>query len=152
MGPASRFVFEPVPELPGWHTWDLTEKNSFNPVVMGKLLVRQESERSARLRLPETQARHGNLLGVVHGAVILGLIDISLFAVMHTVLECDAAGSVTLDLNCQFIGSGVLGKPLDAVGEVMKETGRLVFLRGTVEQDHGLVASFQGTIRKPTRR
>jgi hypothetical protein len=37
------------------------------------------------------------------------------------------------------------------VGEVLKETGRLIFVRGTIEQAHGLVASFMGTLRKPSR-
>jgi hypothetical protein len=32
----------------------------------------------------------------------------------------------------------------------MKETRRLVFVRGTVEQGDHLVASFMGTLRKPS--
>jgi hypothetical protein len=35
---------------------------------------------------------------------------------------------------------------------VLRETGRLIFLRGLVVQDEDLVASFTGTVRKaPTR-
>jgi hypothetical protein len=37
---------------------------------------------------------------------------------------------------------------LDAVAEVLKETKRLVFLRGLVEQDDVMVAAFSATIRK----
>ncbi|MET1754794.1 PaaI family thioesterase [Novosphingobium sp. RD2P27] len=119
---------------------------------MGKLIVRPEGEHSARVRMLSTETRHSNLHSNIHGAVTLALIDIGMFATIYTVLGADAAGSVTLDLNCQFVGSGVVGQPLDLIGEVMKETGRLVFLRGTVEQEHGLVASYMGTIRKPTKR
>jgi hypothetical protein len=36
--------------------------------------------------------------------------------------------------------------------ELLKETRRLVFLRGVVEQDGELIAAFSGTIRKPTAR
>ena len=51
------------------------------------------------------------------------------------------------------IGAGALGKPLDAVVEVMRETKRLVFMRGTVVQgddDAHLVATFSGIVRKPS--
>ncbi|MEW9856931.1 PaaI family thioesterase [Novosphingobium sp. M1R2S20] len=152
MNPTSAFIHQPDPEHPGWLTWDLADPTRFNPLVMGKLIVRPEGERAARVRMLTTETRHSNLHSNVHGAVTLSLIDIGMFATVCTVLGIEAAGSVTLDLNCQFVGSGAIGEPLDMVGEVMKETGRLVFLRGTVEQGHSLVASFMGTIRKPTRR
>ena len=152
MKPTSAFRHEPHPDYPGWHTWELADPTRFNPVVMGKLLVRPEGERTARVRMLETETRHSNLHGAVHGAVTLSLIDIGMFAAVYTVLGINAAGSVTLDLNCQFISSGKVGQPLDLVAEIMKETGRLIFLRGTVEQEHGLVGSFMGTIRKPTIR
>ena len=152
MEPTSAFIHQPDPAHPGWHTWDLADAARFNPIVMGKLIVRREGERSARLRMISTETRHSNMHGNIHGAVTLALIDIGMFATVHAALGGNMSGSVTLDLNTQFIGSGVIGEPLDLVGEVMKETGRLVFLRGTVEQSHGLVASYIGTIRKPTRR
>jgi hypothetical protein len=38
------------------------------------------------------------------------------------------------------------------VVEVLRETGRLVFLRGLVVQDEDMVASFTATIRKPSQR
>lgn len=150
MTPTSAFIHVPDPDHPGWHTWHLVDETRYNSAVMGKLIVRPEGERAARLRMTDTRELHSNLHSNVHGAVTLGLIDIAMFATVYTVLGADAAGSVTLDLNCQFIGTGKIGIPLDAVSEVMKETRRLVFLRGTVEQDGQLVASYIGTIRKPT--
>nr|WP_246465503.1 PaaI family thioesterase [Novosphingobium jiangmenense] len=133
----------------------MTDETRFNAQTMGRMLTRIEEgvdgTRRARLRMfPER--RHSNLLEAVHGGVTLALIDISLFAAMRTLLSGDAAGSVTLDLSTQFIGAGRVGKPLDAVVEVLRETGRLVFLRGLVEQGNDTVAAFNGTIRKPTRR
>lgn len=152
MNPTGAFVHEPDPAHPGWHTWDLTDQTRFNAAVMGKLIVRREGERSARLRMLQPDVHHGNLFDSVHGGVTLALIDIAMFAATYTVLSADAAGSVTLDVSCQFIGSGRLDQPLDAVTEVLRETRRLVFLRGLVEQDGTLVASYSGTIRKPSQR
>nr|WP_246415446.1 PaaI family thioesterase [Novosphingobium taihuense] len=122
---------------------------------MGGLITRIEHRgdgvRLVRLRmLPERQ--HSNILDAVHGGVTLALIDIAMFTGLHTLLQGDAAGSVTLDLSTQFIGAGRVGEPLDAVVEVLRETGRLVFLRGLVEQGSDTIAAFNGTIRKPTKR
>jgi len=149
------FLYTPAPDHPGWHTWELTDQTRFNAQVMGSLLVREEAlpggTAAIRLRMfPER--RHSNLLDAVHGGVTLALIDISLFAGIRLLLGGDASGSVTLDLSTQFIGAGHIGKPLDAVCEVLRETRRLVFLRGKIEQDDHLVAAYNGTVRKPSGR
>ena len=147
------FVRQPAADLPGWSSWDLTDDTRFNAQTMGRLLVREDTSPGGtpllRLRMfPER--RHSNLLDAVHGGVTLALIDISLFAAIRLLLGGDAGGSVTLDLSTQFIGAGRIGQPLDALCEVLRETRRLVFLRGTIEQDGHLVAAYSGTVRKPT--
>lgn len=152
MEATSAFIHESDPQHPGWHTWDLFDQDRFNPVVMGKLLVRREGDRSARLRMLDTRAMHGNLHGNIHGGVTLSLIDIAMFATVYGVIGEAAAGSVTLDLTTQFVGAGRLGEPLDVVSEVMKERRRLVFIRGMAEQGDNLVATYMGTLRKPTSR
>ncbi|MBU0823634.1 MAG: PaaI family thioesterase, partial [Alphaproteobacteria bacterium] len=66
----------------------------------------------------------------------------------------NAGHSVTLDLSTQFVGAGRVGEPLDAVVELVRETGRLIFLRGLVVQGEGdshIVLSFAGTIRKASK-
>jgi uncharacterized protein (TIGR00369 family) len=146
---SSHFISRPDPANPGWSTWDNADLSRFNPQVMGKLIVRREGERSCRLRM-QTAHIHSNVLGKVHGGVSLALIDISLFACIRNVLDGDADGSVTLEITSQFIGAAETGAPLDAVTEVLKETRRLVFLRGLVEQDGALIAAFTGTVRKPS--
>ncbi|XKH13650.1 PaaI family thioesterase [Novosphingobium sp. BL-52-GroH] len=112
------------------------------------MIIRREGERGARMRLLEAEQRHSNVLDNIHGGVTLALIDVGIFAGTYLVIGTDAVGSVTLDLHSQFIGAGRVGQPVDVVAEVMKETRRLVFLRGTVEQDDHLVASFVATLRK----
>jgi uncharacterized protein (TIGR00369 family) len=149
------FVHEPAADHPGWYSWDLNDQTRFNAQVMGRLLVREENlpggKPSVRLRMfPER--RHSNLLDAVHGGVTLALIDISRFSGIRLILGADAAGSVTLDLSTQFIGAGRIGQPLDAISEVLRETRRLVFVRGTIEQDGQLVAAYNGTVRKPSVR
>lgn len=144
------FLYQEIEDAPGWFVWDLADKTRYNSVVMGPMRVRREGD-FVRLRiLPERH--HTNLLDNIHGAITLGLIDISLFAAVRILLDGNAGGAVTLDLNTQFIGGGDTERPLDAVVEVLRETRRLVFLRGLVMQDDHKVAAFSGTIRKPSRR
>ena len=97
------------------------------------------------------QLHHSNARGSIHGCVTMSLIDIALFATMATVVGGDAPRSMTLDLNTQFIGAGQLGSPIDAVSEILRETGRLLFLRGKVKQDDMLIAAYSATIRKPSK-
>jgi uncharacterized protein (TIGR00369 family) len=85
---------------------------------------------------------------MIHGAVTLALIDISMFAGMRTLTDNEGARAVTLELSTQFIGAGRMDAPLDAVVEVLHETGRTVFMRGKVEQGDELVAAYSGLVRK----
>ena len=139
------------PDNPGWFTWQLNDPTRFNTWMFRKLLVRTDADGKARLRMfPERH--HTNLKGVLHGGTVLALIDVGLFACSRMLGIIEAGTAVTLDLSTQFIGGGLEGKPCDAVTELLKETRRLVFLRGVVEQDGELIAAFSGTIRKPTAR
>ena len=145
------FVSEPDPDNPGWHTWALTDPTRFNTWMFDKLIVRSDPDGKARLRM-FPQHHHTNLKGNLHGGTILSLIDVGIFACSRKLGIIEAGTAVTLDLSVQFIGAGRGDAPCDAVAELLKETRRLVFLRGLVEQDGETIAAFSGTIRKPTAR
>ena len=139
------------PENPGWLHWNLKDQSLFNGAVMGRMITRVDEDGPegprARLRMfPER--RHENLQGIVHGAVTLSLIDISLFTTMHMIGSGNAGPSVTLELSTQFVGAGQPDRPLDAVTEIVRETGSLVFVRGMVVQEQHVVASFSGIVKK----
>jgi uncharacterized protein (TIGR00369 family) len=143
-----------VPDLPfdvrdlgdGWQSWDLIDETRYNTAVLGKLAMRREGD-ALRLRMmPER--RHTNLADHVHGGTTMGLIDIALFATMHALGSGKAGPSVTLELSTQFVGAGDPALPLDAVSEIVRETGRLAFVRGQVVQGDNVVAGYSGIIRK----
>lgn len=146
--PHPAFIHEPDPDHPGWMRWELSDPTRFN-ALLGKIIVRKDEDGRVRMRSFPERAQ-SNLADKVHGGALLGLIDIALFATsrMHGIIE--AGTSVTLDLSTQFIGAGAIGRPLDLVSEVLRETRRLVFIRGLAEQDGQVIASYSGTIRKPT--
>lgn len=137
----------PCPDNPGWQQWNIKDKTIFNGAVMGHLITRVDDDGKARLRMfPER--KHQNLQENIHGAVTLSLIDISIFATMHLVGSGNAGPSVTLELSTQFVGAGDPTQALDAVNEIVRETGKLMFIRGQVVQGDNVVASHSGIVRK----
>jgi acyl-coenzyme A thioesterase PaaI-like protein len=150
MPPLTSFTCEPDPESPGWQRWRITDAMRFNEAVLGKQLVRLEGERSARFRIQPQVPLHTNAAGNVHGAITLALVDVSLFGALYLLIDIDAGSAATLDLQNQFIAPGDASRPLDSVVELLRETRRLVFLRGLVVQDEDIIASFTATIRKPS--
>ena len=151
-GPASdarEFQYEEHPDHPGWMTWALSDPSRFNS-FLGPFLLKVEGS-IARVRMTPRH-EHSNLQDNLHGGALLAFIDIALFAASRGFGLIEAGTAVTLDLSVQFIGAGAVDEALEAQVELLRETGRLLFLRGLVVQGDDKIASFSGTIRKPTRR
>ena len=144
------FRCEPDPENPGWSFYELGPEGAYNRAVLGTLLVRREDD-LCRVRLP-IQPHHINTAGRIHGGILLGLVDVGMFAGFYILNGVEPAGGVTVDVQCQFIGPGDASRPLDMIVEIAKETGRMFFVRGKLVQDDDLVASFTSLGRKPSLR
>ena len=136
---------EPDPEHPGWFTWDLPDADRFN-ATLGKLIVRPEGEGRARCRMFPDKLQ-SNLGNVVHGGAILTFVDMAMFAGGYAA-GATLGPSVTLDLSAQFLSAAKLGLPLDCSVELLRESKRLAVMRGLVEQEGEIVASWSGTLRK----
>ena len=143
--PPATFLYEEDPDHPGWMRWGFTDPSRYNS-FLGPMMVRVERG-IARVRMTP-ERRHSNLRDSVHGGAMLGFIDVALFAASRSFGLITAGSAVTLDLSTQFIGGGRIGEPLEAQVELLRETGRLLFLRGLVVQGEEKVASFSATIRK----
>ena len=142
-----------IPDHPGWRRWSMRDPTRFI-TLLGDLMVRSDGD-TVRVRMTP-EHRHSNMRDNVHGGALLGFIDVALFAASRELKLITAGTAVTLDLNTQFIGGGRIGEPIEAQVELLKETGRLLFLRGLVVQGDGdgeeRIAAFSGTIRKPGPR
>jgi len=145
------FVSEPDPGHPGWLTWQMRDESRYNAQVLGKMLVRLEGTDLALVRMfPEH--KHSNMSGNLHGGTVLGFIDVALFGAARMFGVIDVGPAVTVDLSVQFIGPGRIDVPLDAEVELLRETGRLLFLRGLIVQEEDRIAAFSGTVRKARKR
>lgn len=139
------FAFEEHPDHPGWMNWTFTDESRYNS-FLGTIVVRVD-DGVARVRMwPER--RHSNFGDNMHGGALLGFIDVALFAALRSFGLIDAGPAVTLDLNTHFMGAGRIGEVLEARVELLRETRRLLFLRGLLMQFDMPVCEFSGTVRK----
>jgi uncharacterized protein (TIGR00369 family) len=139
------FAFGEDPDHPGWHSWRLRDTTRYN-AFLGPLLVRMEGN-AARVRmLPLRQ--HTNLQDSIHGGTTMGFADVALFAAARMMGLIEAGSAVTLDMSFQFIGTGRPDVHLDAEVDLLRETRRLIFMRGLVVQGEARLAAFSGTVRK----
>ena len=146
--PSPVFSYEDDADLPGWKRWQFRDNTRFNAFIE-PLHVRVEGGIARVRMLPRHE--HSNMRDHVHGGALLGFMDVALFAAARGFGVLSAGGAVTLDLSAQFIGGGLIGQPMEARIELLRETGRMLFLRGLVVQDGvPTIASFTGTLRKST--
>lgn len=76
--------------------------------------------------------RHCNRQGVVHGGLMLTMIDLA-FAICAK--EHPDQRLVTISLNSEFVAAGEVGKLIEAKTEIVRKTRSLCFLRGQVSSE-----------------
>ncbi len=145
----SIFNHDPVLGEAGWIHWNLNDDSRFN-AILGDIQVKFGSPALVRM-FPEQ--RHTNIEENLHGGTTLAFLDIALFAGCRGLNLNLGHGPVTLDVSCQFVGAGKAGSPLIAEIELVRETYRMVFLRGRMLQNlanypNHIVASFTGLVKK----
>lgn len=136
----------------GWKKWHARPEGRFVD-GLGDVYYRDEplDGHAGVTTLIETGKRHANGLGFLHGGFLMAMVDVGLFATIRHLLEAQAA--VTLQASTDFLNGGVIGKPLELRGRIVKETGKLVWVTGVLTQDGGahLVGQFNGLLRKVPR-
>jgi uncharacterized protein (TIGR00369 family) len=132
----------------GWMQWRGSHLNRFSD-LLGPHYWRVNDAGDVECAMP-TEEKHMNGLGFLHGGFLMAFIDQVLFAIARPRLS-PTVGAVTLSCDTHFLGSGVPGKRLEGTGEILRETGKLLFIRGLLTQDGNSVCAFTGTLRKVTR-
>ena len=131
----------------GWHRWHRDPDGRFAS-MLGDFYFRPTETGVVECRMA-TDRRHANGLGYLHGGFIMSFVDMAMFSFIARQLETSAA--VTLSCATDFLSAGIVGTPIEAHGEILKETGKMLFVRGLVTQNGNNVASFTGTMRKIPR-
>lgn len=76
------------------------------------------------------EEKHGNLVGIVHGGMLVTFADRALSIVVRD--ACDGARAVTIEMSSQFVGAAQIGDLIETVPEIVRKTSSLVFVRGTL--------------------
>jgi uncharacterized protein (TIGR00369 family) len=127
----------------GWLTWGAGQ-DPFETLV-GPLVFRTDPDGTARAAfLPERKHLNGG--GAIHGGALMSFADFALFGLAHE--ELRGAFAVTVTFNAEFVGAGVAGEIVEAVGRVVKQTKSLVFVQGMLQQGGHPILAFSGTLKK----
>ena len=145
-GADRRFGFSPDPENPGWHVWRASTSGRFID-IFGDIRVRPDGPAVARMRVTPG-ARHRNMFEKAHGGFLLALVDQSYFVCPTALGIVGAMGGVTIDSATQFLAPVAVDQPVEVIVEVLRETGRMIFMRGLIEQDGVRALAFSCTTRK----
>ncbi len=101
----------------------------------------------ARVAL-ETRSSHRNRLDALHGGFLAAFADHAYFGGLWIMGHQAQVNGVTIDLSMQYLGAGKVGPDLVAEVKILRETGRLFFLRMLMTQNGEAVAASTATIRK----
>lgn len=148
--PGSAYVASPDPDDPEWTLLSPIDPERFIS-FFGVVRVKTEGPTRARCQVMG-EPRHLNILGGIHGGFALALIDQALFLGPSALGIKGSMGGKTVDVATQFFGGLRAGAPIDVVVDVLRETGRMIFVRGLVEQDGEAAIAFSGTLRKASQR
>lgn len=137
----------------GWKAWHSQPDGRFVD-GLGAIFYRDGAfaDDTGVLCAIETSKRHANGLGFLHGGFLMAFVDVAMFATVRHLLDTQAA--VTLQCSTDFLAAAAFGEVLEGRGRISHETGKLIWVSGTLTQKEGahLVAQWHGLLRKVPRR
>ncbi len=129
-------------EWAGWRRCAF--RDSFEQLI-GPFYVRREADGGVVCAFT-AEARHMNGGGSMHGGCIMSLADTSLFVIGHDALK--GQPGVTVSFNGDFVGPVLVGARVEARGEVVRDGGSLMFVRGLVTADGKPALNYSGVVKK----
>ncbi len=90
----------------------------------------------------------GNRLGGIHGAFLAGIAEWCMGLPFYH--RSAQAGIVTISLAFDYPAGGVITLPIEGKIELVRETGRMMFVAVSIRQGDALLLHGHGTLRKLT--
>ncbi len=115
----------PPPPLPGYTIYDPIDP--FENLA-GPFHWRRREDGSHHF-VVRALARHCNRHGIVHGGMMMTMIDLAMVASSKRDWE---EAVVTVSQNVEFVAAGREGELIEAVGECLRRGASLAFVRGQV--------------------
>lgn len=137
--------------LDGGMEWRLLDEEPTGfDAVLGDLYVRPVPG-GAEARWPPNAGR-ANLVGGFHGSFLTAAAEQCLILPLYLHGRVSRGGVLVIDLNLQFLAQGDAQRDLFVRVQLLRETGRLGFVRGEVHQDGQMLVAFAATLRKLSGR
>lgn len=130
------------PRLHGYQKWE-----GFDPFEeqSGPFYFKQEDDGAYRCAFI-AEAKHMNGQGNMHGGALMTFADYAMFVVARPAIE--NAPAVTVSCNSEFTSAASIGDFIEATGEIVHETGSMVFVRGKISTSGRALLNFSGVLKK----
>lgn len=136
----------PECESSDWQTMPMVEGTSFDS-HLGAFEFRKLGNNTAQARFG-CDNNSQNIQHGIHGGYLAARAEQVFYLPLYTE-RCVALGRVvTIDFSMQFLQGGQIGQDIIADVELLQETGRMGFTRGTLSQAGKILCSFSATLRK----
>lgn len=139
-----------APHEGAWRPFDTVPVASFEQ-RLPPLEVRAGAPGFAEMRVAPDQ-HCANVMGGLHGGFLAAAAEQSLFLPLYLHGRCSRGGIVVIDFMLSYLAGGDLATPIVAKLEVLRETGRMAFVRGTLWQGDVTLVAYSGTVRKIDKR
>ncbi|MGE4306292.1 MAG: PaaI family thioesterase [Novosphingobium sp.] len=130
----------------GW-TWLRGSEPGRYVDTYGAPRFRADPDGKFRCRV-DVDLAHANLYRKVNGGFMLSLVDLAVSVAPGALDKSRKGHVVTMSVTTNFIAPGEIDTNLDAIVEIVGETGRTLMLRGFLEQEGVRLASFEALMRK----
>ena len=90
----------------------------------------------------KAEKKHGNLVGIVHGGMLVTFADRALSIVARDAV--DGADCVTIEMSLQFVGAAKIGDIVETTPEIVRKTSSLIFVRSVLTSGDKPLAAISG--------
>ncbi len=111
---------------------------------LGPFLIKEEENGEISCAV-QSDERHANSMGTLHGGFLMTFADFALFMFS----ECgEDEPCVTVGFNSEFIAAGKAGDVVIARGECVRKTKSMVFARGSLMAGDEVLLTFSGILKR----
>lgn len=133
---------ETDPRLDGYQKWE-----GFDPFEeqSGPFYFKEEADGSYRCAFI-SEAKHMNGQGAMHGGALMTFADYAMFVIARPALE--GISAVTVSFTSEFTAAAWTDEFVESTGEIVHETGGMVFVRGTIFSGDRTLLNYSGVLKK----
>jgi len=133
-------------EFKDWLTW---KSEAFEHDTAGPFHFR--TDKKGIVCAFRVQPKHMNQGGVVQGGCLMTFADFSLFAIAQDAFKEGDYG-LTVAFTSEFLSGAKLGQLVEARGDVLREGGSLIFVRGILTADGKPCLNYSATLKRIKQR